>query len=220
MGYARALVEIPRDTTLPADIAINTFHFLTPGDVASSGADISTALETFYLAVDAYLSANVGTSWSLKVYDLEDASPRVPVFEDTMGPFTPGVGQGLPEEVAVCLSYEAAAVSGQNQARRRGRIYLGPLDADLAVNTVAGRTTVASAAMTAIASAASGLAGGNPLTDPIWCVFSPTTAGPAPWSAGVLSTAFYAIASGYIDDQFDTQRRRESPPTARTTWTA
>lgn len=220
-GYVRAQVTLRSGTTVPADNCTNTFHFfsasLSAEDTATSAA---TQLETFYTAWDQ--SVLSGTlllpTADLKFYDLSDPEPRVPILEDTMT-LTLASGAAYPSEVAICLSFQAERVSGENQARRRGRVYLGPLDAD-AGEAVGSRVVVTSAARTAIANAADAMATQNPLTDAIWATFSPTTAGSPPWSEGVLGDAMHAVTNGWIDNAFDTQRRRGTDPTSRTLWSA
>jgi hypothetical protein len=145
-------------------------------------------------------------------------SPRVPIVEDTIT-LTTAVGNCLPTECAICLSYEGAPVSGQVQARRRGRIYLGPLIQNN-TTTSAGRVIVSAATTTAITNAATALAGISGPPDAFWSVFSPTLAGPEPWSAGTLSSAMTQATRGWVDNALDTQRRRGSDPTLRTLWTA
>lgn len=218
MGYARVQVAIPRDTTIPADNAVNTFHFETVSDVGSGFVSILLQLTSFYQAIDAFLGSTNASPAVATLYDLEDPSPRAPVDSGDII-LTPGVGNSYPGEVAICLSYAGAVVSGQNQARRRGRIYLGPLDADSGTDDGLGRVRVSSAAVTAIAAAGAALADPSHPTA-VWSVFSPTTAGPEPWSGAALASAFTPVTNGFVDNAFDTQRRRGASAQSRTVWTA
>lgn len=218
MTVLRALVTIPNaSSALPKDAAVNTWHF---GSTNPSGtaASAQTALETFYGAIDALLSTNSGSPATVRWYDLSDGEPRTPFLTDT---FTLSVGTGVahPNECAICLSYRADLVSGANPARRRGRIYLGPIDGD-AGSVGAGDVRVSAGTLTSISNAAAALAGAT-ITDSVgWVVFSPTTAGPAPWSEGTLDASSYPVTAGFVDNSFDTVRSRGLLPTARTSWVA
>lgn len=217
--YLRAQVNIPQASNLAADAAQNTLYFRDPGDDVEVAADSAHDLITaFYTTFDQsiYSGATTLPAVTVKYYDLTDPEPRVPVFEAGFT-ITTGTGAGYPSEVAICLSFQGERESGVNQARRRGRIYLGPLDADVGT-TSTGRVVVAPAAVTAITGAASTMATGLGQTA-VWCVFSPTTAGPQPWSAGVLDVAFTPVTNGWVDNAFDTQRRRGTDSLVRTVWT-
>lgn len=217
MGFARAQVAIPRDTSVPEDISVNVFHFITPSTVSSGAASIQSQLITFYQAIDAFLSPLVASPATLKVYDLEEPAPRVPVFTGTIS-LTPAASGLLPEECALCVSYQATRVAGQNQARRRGRIYLGPL-ASATVISAGGRAAVDATARSAIVAAADALSEPPGGLDAQWAVFSPTTAGAEPWSGAALSSAFYPVDNGWVDDAFDTQRRRGPDAQTRSLFT-
>lgn len=93
------------------------------------------------------------------------------------------------------------------QARRRGRIYLGPFG-----QTVLGTTAVTSdrplaAAVTAIANAATALATATAGAVVPWVIYSPTNGSGA------------VVTDGWVDNAFDTQRRRGVAATSRTLWT-
>lgn len=218
--YIRALVTLPSGTGIPADAATNTFHFSSEsaGSPVAAAEAAVTALETFYQALDGVLfGSTVVTPAAVKCYDLTDTSPRVPVVEDTIVLSTVA-GNCLPTECSICLTGEGVPVSGQNQARRRGRVYLGPL-LQSNITTASGRVIVHASTISAIVSAAQALAGITGPPDIIWSVFSPTLAGPEPWSESQLNSAFTAITRGWVDNAMDTQRRRGTEPTARTLWT-
>lgn len=215
MAFARVQVELVRDSLLPADRSINTFHFVTPGSVADAAADINTNLETFYNAIDGALSSMLTGTANLKYYDLEDPEPRAPVTT-TGFTFSPGAN-ALPSECAIAMSFQGPLNSGVNQARRRGRIFLGPCSqASGAVEENEFRPT--GAFRSTIATAADALMSDTSLPGLIWAVFSPTTAGPPPWSAGELTNAFVTITNGWVDNAYDTIRSRGAAPSARTTW--
>lgn len=215
----RAQVNIPRNNAVPADDVINTWHFRTIGTVTpTEGAALVTeALTTFYQAVDVLLAGYVGNAdATIKVYNLADDEPRVPIVQDVVN-ISPGSGLAFPAEVAICLSYRGELLSGTNPARRRGRIFLGPIDAD-AGTTGDNDTAVAGTARTTIANAATAVADFLTEGEIAWVVFSPTNAGSPPWSEGTLIDASVDVVAGYIDNAFDTIRSRGSTTTARTLW--
>lgn len=99
-------------------------------------------------------------------------------------------------------SFQGARTSGSVQARRRGRIYIGPLKTTTSTN---GRPN--STAITTLATASSALGIDlNAVADTTWCVWSPTSGTAVP------------ITDGWVDNAFDTQRRRGWDPTSRTTY--
>lgn len=220
MPIVRAIVTIPMDSALPEDAAQNTFHFVG-GTTDQAGADDTiAALADFYntngatgFKVAQYLSTKCTGTAQVALYDLGDAQPRVPFAEDTFTISTPTTGDNLPEEVALCLSYQADALSGVSQARRRGRIFIGPLYS-AAITQPSARP--ADNAITALKEAGARLAitGGHNFGG-AWCVYSPTA---NPTGAGESGAA--VISNGWVDNAWDTQRRRGLAATTRNTWVA
>lgn len=47
-----------------------------------------------------------------------------------------------------------------------------------------------------------------------WCIYSPTTE----TQTASLASSFIPIVGGWVDNAWDTQRRRGLEPTTRTTW--
>lgn len=127
----RVQCAIQRDTLLPRDMSINTWHFRHGTETpAACAAQAVTLLNGFYNAIDGLYSTLVASPILVKVYNLLDAEPRTPIVESEIN-ITPSTGEALPGEVAICMSYRALLVSGLNPARRRGRIFIGPLDGDV-----------------------------------------------------------------------------------------
>lgn len=214
----RAQVTIPVPSGIPEDAVTNTWYF--DGDDGDTDAaywsSVQTLLTTFYQAIDGVIYPNAMTGpATLKIYDMRDPLPRVPEYTTTIA-LTPTVGTHLPGEVAICLSYQAAAISGQSQKRRRGRIYLGPLSST--VNDVTGnKSIVTPAACTAIANAAAALENGIAnagVGSTKWAVYSPTTD-----AVDTLDNAFNDVEDGWVDNAWDIQRRRGLKATTRTLWT-
>jgi hypothetical protein len=210
-----AQIRLARSSNKPEDVVVNTFHFATEADwVPADITDIVQRLLTFYngpggtQGVAAWMSNSVipnsANVHEVRIYDLGDPVPRVPIHSST---FSLGTTASLPipAEVAVCLSYRAPLVSGVNNATRRGRIYLGPL-AVSATETFSGQgdTRPATAMINQILARGVALMALAAPTTPRWVVFSPTT---------LTATT---VTQVLMDNAFDTQRRRGGAPTTRT----
>lgn len=186
---------------IPEDKSVNVWWFnaSTEGDLASA----ITELSTFYTTVDTLYSNLVATSGhTFAAYDWADTKPRAPVAEGSLGTFSVG-GAPMPTEVALCLSYQGPQESGQPQRRRRGRVYIGPLTQ--ANNDSSGRP--ASAAISVLQGAGAALlAASDADLDWEWVVFS-----------RVNNTAI-GVINGWVDNEWDTQRRRGRTATTRSTF--
>jgi len=193
---------------------MNTWHCTSNAvDRLDDASNFVDSLLEFYLVIDTFLSGRLSTDIAFDVYDLIDTPPRVPIyhFDSTL---SVGTGDGLPNECAICLSYRGALGSGLVPARHRGRIFLGPLDGGV-VDQGTGDTIVDVSVRNAIATAAGALVTTTTSTDCPWSVFSPTNAGPPPWSLGDLVVATDPVVAGYVDDAFDTVRSRGGSATSR-----
>jgi hypothetical protein len=147
------------------------------------------------------VSTTLGT---YKFYKMSDPEPRTPFITLTMDPIAVGTS-GMPEEVAICLSYYATPASGESPARRRGRIFIGPLSQTAFDSSSVGTfSTPDPTARAAIASAAAVLADQSEAFQ--WAVYSPT------------DQIARQIIGGWVDNAFDTQRRRGRRATTRNTW--
>ena len=215
MAVALAQVRVPYDTALPEDATVNTFTFITPGaDVTPTQASaICTALRDFYgvihtgspNALASYWSVGVDLSLaSCKVYDIGDTPPRAPIVEEFGGFGTTGT-TAEPSELCGTLSFQGIRQSGQLQARRRGRIFFGPLASTALGSTYpirlnANFIAAANAAMKALAAPIG-------VTDPIqWCVYSR------------VNQSAVNVDNGWVDNAIDIQRRRGEKANARTLW--
>nr|CRY96814.1 hypothetical protein [uncultured prokaryote] len=205
------------ESGLPEDQIVNTFHF--EGDAAVDPDNPVDMLFDFYklppagggTALIASMPGQLlGTTMTVKGYDLEEAKPRVPFVETTTS-ISPSVSNALPGEVAMCLSFQAAAESGQPQARRRNRVYLGPF----IENTNVGSRPTPTIRSTAIRAARDMLVAANASINWKWVVYSPTTA-----AASSPSAAYWPVQNGWVDNAWDSQRRRGWSPTTREIWTA
>lgn len=209
MSVVRAQVAIDHSSALPEDVVVNTFHFATATPpVPAELANITDALSDFYRAASPggsvgtlmqYMSRELGTNAKIRLYNLDDPEPRVPLTVIDMPWSPPASDNALPEEVALCLSFHGTQVSGQDQKNKRGRVYIGPINGN--ANTISGRPTAALIARL--------VAGADALMsdpDTNWGVWSPTT------------LAFHTITGGWVDDAFDTIRSRGQAPLARSTF--
>jgi hypothetical protein len=200
---------------LPQDRYVNTWWFARGGSTADRAAaanTISQRLGNFFNATDiglplplcAYLSETAidqARGLEVRVYDTNESEPREPStvvvplvgFEATVA---------LPSEVAVCLSY----YSVRNIPRHRGRIYFGPLNLN-AMSTADGMgdPNVSQSLIDTLQSRASILSG---YTDLPWVVCS------------LRDQALREITAGWVDNAFDTQRRRGATATRRESWVA
>jgi hypothetical protein len=186
----------------------NSIYFL--GAVGSSTAqDLTEALLRLTQAYQGwdntiYPSSIVGTTATVTTYDMADAEPRTPLDISTFG-IAPAAGTAHPSDVSICLSYRADYPSGANRARRRGRIYLGPLLAATGTNVAGQGLRVSATAIAAIQAGAEDLntVGVTPIT---WAMWSQTDGVARP------------IVEASIDNQFDTRRSRDNQASTRTTF--
>lgn len=191
----------------PEDSVTNTTHWFKNGTIVDF-ENVRDMLIDFYSTVplgttnkiiDFYTSKNLSGVWQLKMYKLSDDKPRAPVYTE-QGSFELGNTPSLPSEVALVMSFQTEPESGLPQARRRNRIYLGPFDAPS--NSDTGRPsnllieTVLFAGHSMIVASDVALLWG-------WHVYSPT------------QNAHYPVISGWVDNAWDSQRRRGVDATLR-----
>lgn len=205
MAAIRAQVILHTTDAVPSNYVTNSWAFEVAAYPAQE-TDIMDQLDLFYSTLVPYLSPAIAQGGhQVKWSALPGVPPNYPYDETAFALATAPAGSALPSEVAVALSFQGARFAGLPQNRRRGRIYLGPLDST--ANT-SGRPT---AALTlAMANAANDF-GNNlvALTPPVnWSVWSHV-------DADVVN-----ITDGWIDDAFDTVRRRGVETTSRQTFVA
>lgn len=191
---------------LAADRAVNTWYVDTNATELTYVDSIIALNKAFYDDIAQYISkAWMGPGSTVKVYQLLDPIPRVPVATDFRATEIPSAGaQPMPDEVACCLSYSAGAVSGVPNARRRGRLYLGPLNVSAVSATGNESPRPAAAFKTAVLDAAVEWNNALEALACSWVQYSPT--------AQLVTN----VANCWVDDAFDTQRRRGVAPTVKT----
>jgi len=203
MPIYRTQAIVKTTDNVAANYATNTWYM-----VSTTSANIGAwegMLTDFYQDILPSMGGLVLASNMLqfKTYDMTQPEPRVPV-SDIIASGSPDNTGCLPPEVSLCMSFQAPAVSGTPQARRRGRVYLPFFKSSLNGNDGRPSSTIIStlvAAGTALLAAS-----GDGITGPEWSVYSPT------------DNAAVAVTEGWVDNEWDTQRRRGRPYTSRTTF--
>jgi len=214
MPTYRISASLERKSGLPEDRVVNTFYFkdnvLPPNQEATITA-AENAVKDFYNGVTgtntnvaAYISniIKAGAVHVLKTYVAGLAAPNPPIRESFFTLLNNN-GQPAPADVALCLSYRGSLEQGLDPKNRRGRLYIGPLSLGSIQTSANGSDALPNEALRiAMREAAKRLLD---LTSIRWQLWSPTTLN------------FVDLTHAWIDDQFDTQRRRGVKPTSRLT---
>lgn len=216
MATARCQITLNRTTGQSVDDITNTWYFTTgsAGTLTDTQCNVlNDALEDFYQAWDnSFMSNFVSTAGASKFWDMEDSEPRVPVHEDTFTLSSLVSSNQLPADVAVCLSFQGDPVSGVNQRRRRGRVYLGPLVTGI-YTAGTGDTEINSGFRSAIETGLTAMIATAATATPAFthCVFSETQFA----STGNVYDSIAIVTEYSIENQPDTQRRRGKAATVR-----
>lgn len=230
--FYTAEVTLPYVTLLPRDVTVNTFHFQGGASAAelSEAQQIAQRLSDFYTGssstgtLGSYLSNEIGPICTVKVYDAEATEPRPIFYQDTFNIGASRSSSGdLPPEVALCLSYYGTA----NQKRQRGRVYIGPFCQIAEVPSVTYAAPTASLVTClveagtrlaknsgAVAQGDTGMLPSTPATGPaavLWSVRSKYAA----LTGTTLGSMFTLINNGWVDNEWDSQRRRRIAATSR-----
>jgi hypothetical protein len=139
--------------------------------------------------------------WTIKVYNLSDAKPRYPVYTDTDTLTLPATSN-LPTEVAAVMSFQGVRIAGEKQSKRRNRVYLGPW----AVTANYSGYVTDSLVETILFSGKELIKASEASDQWDWVIYSPT------------DNEVIAIENGWVDNGWDTQRRRGTRATARGTF--
>lgn len=211
-----AQATIPWFTGLPTDVVTNTFHFDWGGTLPPDTPDfalITNVLANFYETIFPGSGQITMASYAdpagfrVRIYNLDDAPPRVPLSDINTPLVVEHATQTLTvPETAICLSYHAALISGTNPRRRRGRIYIGALGAWGETGTDASFPAPHAQLIANLADAGESILSGLSESDWTWVVYS------------TVNQEGYPVVGGWIDNAADTQRRRGNAPTVRTTW--
>lgn len=221
MTFYKAQVELERDTSQAEDRTVTAWHFSTNevGTPSQELDDIVAALTSFYTDIDAFLSRELSGAWRIKIYDMEDAPPRVPVRDTVPAALVVG-SSALPSQVALVCNYEGVFASGFPSARRRGRHYIGPLtqvDQDL-VGESGASTTIVNGVGNAYGTRMLPIAAPSSGSTITWVVFSRRTAydslglpydAPEPtYTLAALGAASISVARVKIPNVYGIQRKR------------
>lgn len=212
MTNIRAMFVGQGSSGLPEDRVVNVFHFVGSSTYEADAATATTRVIGFYNslasgqtnAIGGYLSSWVNRTAQIRTYDLTTSKPRVPTI--TTFELTPYLSDnGLPEEVAIVTTFYG---SPPVTRRRRGRLYIGPLNSNTSVINF-GNQAAASAPNPQI------------ILDLRDATKQLATVGPVQWCirSSLPSENFVPVAGGYVDNAFDTQRRRGPDATTRQVWT-
>lgn len=224
----KAQIRLPSATGLPEDDVINGLHFYGQAAVVAAdwtnvagwiGAMYTTAYAGMVHALSFYMTDVITSAagCSISFYDLSDPEPRVP-FQVEQFTMNGNAGSPQPGEVALCISLATTTPAADPVRTRRNRFYLGRL----AQNALSGGgppsrpDTVAfyPDVQKAMAATKAGLAA---ITAVDWIVYSQkqqTLDG----SGGGDATHRREVSSGWIDNGWDSQRRRGYAATSRTTF--
>lgn len=209
-----AQITIPYFTGLPEDVIQNNLYFIYVPETEPDFGILTPKITTFYNSM--YAGTTVGLSWApwvnragveIKFYNLADPLPRAPI-SITHPTFT-GVQLStstVTPEQAVVLSFQGAKLSGETQARRRGRIFLGGIGGNISAGNASSFPIFADTILQGICNAADAFWTSCLTDDFNWVIYSRTNNGTVP------------IDNGWVDNAFDTQRRRGNAPTARKTF--
>lgn len=216
MPVARVQATFQGRSNDPKDQFVNGLYFDLGADgVAASAEQLANTVHAFYnvaatpstLAIADYLSAFISNTVTYKIYDMADPEPRVPIIEQrTLDNPNPTPADNLPEEVAICISFRGEL---PNTARRRGRIYVGPLNIN-ALNqslSIDQATRPNATCLNAFRDTANGLMEEIATLGWQWVIRST-----------VPSTNYVPVVAGWVNNAFDTQRRRGVVPTSRVIW--
>lgn len=198
MATYRAMSTLHTTSNIPDDFVVNTWHISTLDDTPNF-TNLTAAWQTFMETNRGWFPATVATTGhSLKWYDLSDPEPRAPVADIEWHFAQACTGETLPAEVAVCISFQGLRVSGEEQRRRRGRIFLGPIS-DARNEDGRPQASLLDDLVTNFVDFIGDLNAES-------CLF------------GVYSradSAFVEVANVWVDNAFDTQRRRGVAVTSR-----
>jgi hypothetical protein len=192
----------------PDDVFVNNFTFLADDNKVTAADDISAALIDFYetagptTSINARRSITCADLMTFKIYKLSDAKPREPLVRTHTTATARSNAGSWPEESAICISFSAAP---PHTARRRGRVFIGPLNPScVSAEATTNISRVSNAVQADFAAAAVRLANH---VDAGWLIHSSLAGG-----------SFAAVETGWVDNAFDTQRRRGPDASNRFTW--
>lgn len=206
MTILRVNAILPELSGLPRDIVVNSWYFIGTDNEVTMAGEAADRLDAFYTGITAWRNTD-GYNFPgaiYQIYNEEDTPPRIPGLIQSDYTAT-GPGSGLPSEVAACLSYhENLAGGGIPTARKKGRIFIGALDSGV-ISLTGNRIVLDDDFVASLTTAAEALLTAN-TAGTTWAFHSPTRG------------TYNAIVGGWVDNAFDTQRRRGTDSTSRVLW--
>lgn len=215
-------VEMSAATGLPEDTVVNTWAFKHDIGLPSEAdlLNLQAAVDGWYNDMTGAV-ANTRPSYyisdyiprtvthQMSFYSIEDGGPPL-LTSEWLGPAAAGEpDSSLPHECAAVLSFHADLFGIHEEvgitrprARRRGRIYLGPLTPG--ASTGLAQATINPTLQQAMRVNANTMHDEALAADFTWCVNSRVDATLRP------------VVAGWTDNAFDTQRRRGMAATSRT----
>ena len=200
-----ASVTMPSTTADTADSATMTFavgsSLPIPSSIHNDWFDaLNTYIDDLRIAGALY---GYGGDVLVKIYNPLLSAPNYPIYEDTFVlPSDSAVD--LPREVALCVSYYNSLDNTVARARRRGRHFV-PGHREAGNDSGRPSSTLIGLVSTAFGDYLNDPFNGTTPADPITpCVYSRAE------GAGFL------INRAYVDNEWDTQRRRGTKATSRT----
>lgn len=196
------------ESQLAEDNFVNTWHFRKTSGIVTDFDNVKDMLVDFYsvapegvqTSITTYMcQGNLSGNFTVKAYHLTDPIPRTPAYEFS-GTVNLPSEVSMPTEVAAVLSFQAEPESGENQKRRRNRVYVGPFSSDC----LGPDGTISPNLVETMLFAGKALF--NASQESVtwhWNVYSPT------------DDIAYEIYNGWVDNGYDTQRRRGTRATAR-----
>jgi hypothetical protein len=218
-GPTHVVVKLPANSGVNRDTV--QMHF----DFANPSATVENSINAFFNSV---ASPNVDTMASflspwlsrgtnqmvVEQYHITATTgshaPMGPPFQTDMITLANTLNSPAPQECCIALSYHAIndtipehAPGSRPKSRYRGRIYFGPtVTAAFDSDPTSHRLRVKASTISFMVNALKALL----VAEPTWGVWSKVD--------GLIRP----IVAGWIDDDFDVQRRRGTDPVARVTW--
>ena len=137
-----------------------------------------------------------------KIYEIGAPAPNYPLFELNFNLTPNPAAIEMPMEVALCISYYASQATTVPRARRRGRIY------------ISGWNEVANTAGRPASGNVQALLDGY--EDYVLACDALTNLTAGVWSR--VNGTVYEVDTVWVDNEWDTQRRRGRRPTSRVEW--
>lgn len=221
------VVKLPRVSGVPRDVVENTFAFTKAGSTDIDLAQLGTQLQKFYnrdnsitggtRKVAQYINETVSRALPthIEMYDIDVPGPPIHDTTFTLAAVLSGSESScLPDACAMGVTIHAdlSTVSEHSgatrpRARRRGRFFVGPLIAAEMVDTTSGVPRIGSGPRDTA---------GFSIVNTMGDCFDFAGAQLCVWSR--VDHALRPVVGVWIDNRFDTQRRREEEASSRSVY--